>query len=101
MISENSGQFLHDKATRGESLTDNEQILLSEWYETQDKLEAGMLGITSVGYENTNQSLQRQIGTGLEKLMSVIQQIKRIITENEDLKREIAVLQSQMPRQAA
>jgi len=100
MISENSGQSLHDKATRGDILTDNEQIMLSEWYESQDEIEAGMLGIT-VGYENTNQSLQKQIGTGLEKLMSVIQQIKRIITENEALKREIAVLQSQMTRQAA
>lgn len=63
MISENWGQSLHDKATRGEILTDEEHLLLAEWYESQDKLEAEMLGVPRVRSENTTQSLQKQIDT--------------------------------------
>ncbi|MEI6263425.1 MAG: hypothetical protein WCR46_26495 [Deltaproteobacteria bacterium] len=40
MISENAGQSLRDKATWGGILTDNEQILLYDWYESQDEVEA-------------------------------------------------------------
>jgi hypothetical protein len=40
MISENAGQSLRDKATWGWILTDNEQILLYDWYESQDEVEA-------------------------------------------------------------
>ncbi len=101
MISEKLGQSLHDKSTRGEIFTDNEQILLADWYESQDKLEAEMLGVASVIPANMTQSLQKQIETGLEKLIAVTQHIQRIITENEALKREISVLHSQLTRQAA
>ncbi|NJL60390.1 MAG: hypothetical protein HC887_12920 [Desulfobacteraceae bacterium] len=41
MISENTDQSLHDKATRGEVLTDDEQLLSDDRYESQDKIEAG------------------------------------------------------------
>jgi hypothetical protein len=101
MISENAGQSLHDKATRGEILTDNEQILLSDWYESQDEIEVEMLGLARAVPENLTQFLQIQIKTGLEKLMSLTQQIQLIITENEALKREISLLQSQLTRRAA
>lgn len=101
MISENTGKSLHDKATRGELLTDNEQILLSEWYESQDKIEAGMLGREQSVSENITDFLQMQIRAGMEKLMSLTQQIQHIIAENEALKHEISVLQHQLIRQAA
>ncbi|MEI6261239.1 MAG: hypothetical protein WCR46_15215 [Deltaproteobacteria bacterium] len=101
MISENAGQSLHDKATRGEILTDNEQILLSDWYESQDEIEVEMLGLARAVPENLTQFLQIRIKTGLEKLMSLTQQIQLIITENEALKREISLLQSQLTRRAA
>ena len=43
MISENTGQSLHDKAAQGEILTDDEQLLSDDRYESQDKIEAGIL----------------------------------------------------------
>jgi hypothetical protein len=101
MISENAGQSLHDRATRGEILTDNEQVLLSDWYESQDQIEVEMLGLARAVPEKLTQFLQIQIKTGLEKLMLLTQQIQQIITENEALKREISLLQSQLTRRAA
>jgi len=101
MISEKLVQSLHDKSTRGEILTVEEQLLLTDWYESQDKLEAEMLGTDSVIPENATQYLQIQIKTGLEKLVAVTQQIQRIISENEALRHEISVLQNQLIRQTA
>ena len=36
-------QILHDKATRGESLSNTEKEQLDAWYEVQDKLENDLL----------------------------------------------------------
>ncbi len=46
MVSDNVGQRLHDRATRGESLSSEEQAQLNEWYAEQDRAEAKMLGVT-------------------------------------------------------
>jgi hypothetical protein len=101
MISENTGNYLHDKATRGEILSDEEQALLCEWYRIQDKIESEMLGSVSVSPESGLQNLKTQIGTSLTELIAVTRRIQIIISENEALKHEIAVLHSRLIRQSA
>ena len=39
------GQRLHDRATRGESLSADEQVQLREWYALQDHAEAARLAV--------------------------------------------------------
>jgi hypothetical protein len=47
MISENAGQSLHDKATWGGILTDNEQILLYDCHRMKSKPKCSRLTIFS------------------------------------------------------
>jgi hypothetical protein len=42
------GAQLHDRITRGEKLSDQEQALLEAWYAAQDRTEASELGIRDV-----------------------------------------------------
>ncbi len=44
MISDNIAQQLHDKLTRGESLSAEEQATLDAWYAAQDEAESHTLG---------------------------------------------------------
>lgn len=100
MISENTGKYLHDKAARGEVLSNEEQALLCEWYEIQDKTENELLNSVSVSSESSLQNLKTQIGTSLTELIAVTGRIQIIISENESLKRETAVLKNRLIRQA-
>ena len=43
MNSNGVGERLHDRATRGEVLTAEEQAQLNEWYAERDRAEAAML----------------------------------------------------------
>jgi hypothetical protein len=44
MISDDSAKQLHDRATRGETLSAEEQKQLENWYASQDTAESKMLG---------------------------------------------------------
>ena len=46
MVSDELGKQLHDRATRGEALSPEEQAQLKDWYATQDRAEADQLGFT-------------------------------------------------------
>ena len=63
MISDDLGQALHDRATRGEQLSDEEQGRLESWYEYQDNLESNILSTTAE--EKTIAKLQSQIEVAL------------------------------------
>ena len=86
---------LHDKATRGLALSAEEQAQLEAWYAEQDQRERAILGPTD--------SLQRlatlhtQVETALAQLLTVTQHIQELTVHNETLRREIAVLQRQLP----
>jgi len=45
MVSDEIGKQLHNRATRGEVLSAEEQAHLEEWYATQDRAEADQLGL--------------------------------------------------------
>jgi len=88
-------QQLHDKATRGLALSAEEQARLEAWYTEQDQQERAVLGPT--GSSQRLATLHTQVETALAQLLTVTQRIQELTVHNETLRREIAVLQRQLP----
>jgi hypothetical protein len=45
VVNDKLGRQLHDRATRGEELSKEDQILLEAWYEAQDRVEMKSLNL--------------------------------------------------------
>ena len=94
MISDDLGKVLHDRSTRGEALSDEEQLQLERWYEDQDNLERNILVTTPD--EKTIAKLQAQIEAALTQLISITTRIQEVASENELLRQEINSLRHQL-----
>jgi len=94
MISDDLAKQLHDKATRDEPLSAEEQTQLEKWYALQDNAESKVLGLTAA--EETLATLQAQVDAALAQLMTVTKRIQEIAAENETLRREITALRRQL-----
>ncbi len=86
---------LHDKATRGLALSAEEQAQLEAWYAEQDQQEHAVLGPT--GSSQRLATLHTQVEAALAQLLTVTHRIQELTIHNETLRREIAVLQRQLP----
>jgi hypothetical protein len=84
---------LHDKATRGETLTPVELACLEEWYSRLDRDEAQALAPSTSPAGLV--SLQAQVQAAMVRLQMVTQRIQAQAAENDQLRREIATLQRQ------
>ncbi len=98
MISDDRARQLHDEATRGKSLSAEEQSLLENWYAIQDRAESNMLGLTAD--ETTLTTLQTQIEAALIQLVTVTKHIQEIASKNKALRRETAILRHQLAYQS-
>ena len=94
MISDEIARKLHDRVSRGETLTAEEQKQLQGWYASQDNAESQMLGL--LGSDKTVTSLQTQIDATLAQLMTVTKRIQEVASENETLRHEIIALRRQL-----
>jgi predicted nucleic acid-binding Zn-ribbon protein len=94
MISDELGIQLHDRATRGEELTDGEQKQLENWYAVQDSAESSLLKSTTT--EPDVSELRTQIEVVLSQLTAITQRIQQVMVENEKLRHEIAALHQQL-----
>jgi len=94
MITDEIGNSLHDKATRGEVLSDAEQVELEQWYARQDLQESTMLELAAP--TETLAKLQEQVDSALAELLAVTQSIQELAVENEALRSELAVLRRQL-----
>lgn len=94
MISEDIAKKLHDRFSRGETLSAEEQEQLQDWYASQDTAESRTLGLSAS--EKTVASLQSQVDAALAQLMTVTKRIQEVASENETLRHEIAVLRRQL-----
>ena len=90
---------LHDRATRGELLSVEEQSVLTEWYTLQDRAESVALGLTEEDVDAA--TLHTQVEVTLTQITVVTQHIQDIISENEVLKRDISHLRQQLVYQPA
>jgi len=90
MVSDEIAKQLHDKATRGKTLSAKERKQLEAWYAEQDALESEGLALSA--NQTSNALLEEQVDDALAQLISITQQIRKISSENEKLRREIAVL---------
>jgi hypothetical protein len=94
MILDELGIQLHDRWTRGQILTAEEQAQLDEWYQQRDAAETEKL---SQAFMATGGSkLQTQIDMTLADLAVTIQRVQQVTAENEDLRKEISVLQNKL-----
>jgi hypothetical protein len=79
MISDDLGKVLHDRATRGEALSDEEQLQLERWYADQDKLESDILATTPE--EKTIDSQADSIQSAWNRIRTELEQEKGRIYE--------------------
>lgn len=97
MVSDDLPKQLHNRATRGESLSAEEQAHLEDWYAGQDSTESQELGLTVT--ERQLATLRAQVDATLTQLMTVTKRIQETAVENETLRAEIATLRRQLARQ--
>ncbi len=95
-----TGQQLHDRATRGEALTQTEQASLAAWYERQDAEEAAMLAASRPVTEAALRRLREEVEAEAARVLTVTQQIQAQVAENEALRQEIAALTQRLARSA-
>lgn len=99
MIADELGQRLHDRATRGERLSDSESAQLHEWYSHHDRQEQALLnGNVDDG---RRRQLHHDISAGLARLVTVSKEIQALAVENESLRSEISSLHEQLIKSSA
>jgi hypothetical protein len=98
MIADVIGMQLHDRATTGEILTDEEQVQLEAWYVQKDTEESAMLGFTD--QPDQREQLRMQTQAVLGQIQDVTQSIRQTSEENEGLRQEIAILQQRLSQSA-
>jgi chromosome segregation ATPase len=99
MSSDEVAQRLHAKATRGELLSVEEQLLLDKWYARQDQEEAALLARTASA--RSIATLQAQTDAAVAQLVTTTQRLQVLTAENEAARREVADLKRQLAQNRA
>jgi predicted nucleotidyltransferase len=94
MVSDDTAKQLHDKTTRGQTLSAKEQKSLENWYASQDAVESRAL--SRPAGEKSIATLQMQVDAALAQLITVTQRIQETASANEALRRDIAALRRQV-----
>ncbi len=84
-------QQIHDKATRNEPLTAEEETELAARYAHLDQEEAALLNSSS-HTSFTTETLRAEIEKALTHLQTTAEQVREQIHENEVLRRDIGAL---------
>lgn len=100
MVQDDIGMQLHDRATRGEELTSEEQKLLEDWYSAEDRAEMEVLGLATKDGTAAD-SLRPQVDSALAQLTTVTERINTLAKANERLRRENALLRRQLVERPA
>lgn len=91
MISDETGQKLHDRATRGLELTPLEREQLLSWYSMHDREEMARLGASPVPSRLAD--LQARVEQATSRVVEEAKRIEALTVENARLRQEIASLQ--------
>ncbi len=90
---------IHDRATRGEHLTAEEQAALEAWYLQQDRSESQLL--RDHAQPEPLVDLRAQVASAAAQLETVTLHIREVLEANEKVRHEIALLQRQLVHQPA
>ena len=93
------GARLHDRATRGETLTDDENRRLEQWYQEQDEAEAALLAAHRP--ELSPSAAPSNLQETLTRIRQTAQSLEALHRQNAALRDEIAVLQKRLAAKAA
>ena len=94
MISSDEAKRLHESATRGLSLSAEEQAALTACYRREDEAEATLLRTHEAS--ETVESLRARVDMAFAQLAISVQRIQETSGENERIRREIADLRHQL-----
>jgi len=89
---------LHDKRTRGLTLSADEQACLDTWYAQQDSEEQAALA--SPNASPVLISMQAQVQAANSELQTITQHIQELTAENSRIRDEIIKLQVQATKQS-
>lgn len=91
MIPDEIGQKLHDRATRGESLSAEERLQLQRWYAHHDQEEMALFN--AAPSPSRLAELHAQVQQTTAQVVVQAQNIESLTVENAQLRQEIAALQ--------
>lgn len=94
MVSDELGEQLHDRATRGEILSPTELTQLQAWYDARDRVESVQLNLATPTASTV--ALQTQLHSALGQMATITKQIQEIVAENDALRNEITALRRQL-----
>lgn len=77
---------LHDRATKGESLSAVEQAALQNWYAEQDRAESVLLSQREVNLDSA--VWREQLKTALERISQTAAENEKLAAQNEILRGE-------------
>ena len=96
MVADEVALALHDRATRGATLSGEEQAQLDQWYAAQDNAEQVIL--RSATASSAAQDLQSQVRVVLERCIALAQYIQELSNHNDVLRRDVARLRQHVAR---
>lgn len=100
MIQNASISQLHDRATRGQSLTAGELSDLEAWYELQDEEEQKTLSTAAARPSDILSTLREETDAIISHLVITTQRIQTLNEENEVLRRDINELYRRLEQSA-
>jgi hypothetical protein len=98
MLTNQQAQSLHDRATRGEAVSAEEQADLEAWYAVQDENETVCL---QLGQSSAIPALRANLGSAEAELQTVSRKIHEITAENDSIRRDVVSLRVKIAQQAA
>ena len=99
MTEQTEGARLHDRSTRGESLTDAERAILDRWYQDGDEAEAALLAAQRP--TASQNAVPSDLSSALAMIRETVASIETIHQQNATLREEIAALQQRLTLRAA
>lgn len=94
MISDESAGRLHDRVSRGDTLSPDERADLDAWLAAQDEAEAALLSRQSA--EALVAELRSQVKSALEQVGTITRTIQQLTAENDALRRDVDALRKQL-----
>jgi hypothetical protein len=102
-IDDELGRQLHDRATRGQTLSAEEQEQLQAWYDKWDRIEMEQFGLTpeqEAAEEARLTELHAQIAAEEALLAEILTRNQTLVAQNEALRAEIRSLKERQAERA-